>query len=207
MTEYISGGTLFDLIEQLGALREEAGRSLFSQILKAMTYMHKLGVAHRDLKLENILVDENFNVKIADFGFATYENVKKLESFKGTKTYMAPEIREQKVYNGKKSDIFAAGVILFTLVFGIFPFQDASKNDKYYKLLMSGNPESYWAAIGVSGAPLELQDLLFKMLSANPNDRPTLKEIENHPWMSQNDLNLSLAKSNLSKKFSEYQTS
>ena len=94
LTDYVPAGTLFDLVEQLGPMKEEAGRALFSQILKAMTYMHKLGVVHRDLKLENSLLDENMNIKIADFGFATYSNVKKLESFKGTKTYMAPEIRE-----------------------------------------------------------------------------------------------------------------
>lgn len=87
-----------------------------------MEYMDKKDVAHRDLKLENLLVDENLNLKVADFGFAKNENVKQLKSYKGTHTYMAPEIREAKVYNGKKVDIFSAGVILFILTQGIFPF-------------------------------------------------------------------------------------
>ena len=84
--------------------------------------MQSKGVAHRDLKLENILVDNELNIKIADFGFATFKNVNKLESYSGTMTYMAPEIKESKQYDGKKTDMFSIGVILFIIVQGIFPF-------------------------------------------------------------------------------------
>ena len=84
--------------------------------------MHKNGVVHRDLKLENILLDEQMNVRLVDFGFSTYTNIKKLSSFKGTKVYMAPEMLERKQYDGRKVDVFSAGVILFSLIHGIFPF-------------------------------------------------------------------------------------
>ena len=94
LTEYLSGGTLFDLVDQQGPLGEIASHALFSQLLETMSYMHQIGVVHRDIKLENILLDSNLNVKLADFGFATYKNVSKLNDFKGTKTYMAPEIKE-----------------------------------------------------------------------------------------------------------------
>ena len=90
-------------------------------------------VAHRDLKLENILVDNDLNLKVADFGFATYTKIKKLHSYRGTKTYMAPEIKEGKIYDGRKADIFSAGVILYIIVHGIFPFGEASPDDRYYK--------------------------------------------------------------------------
>jgi serine/threonine protein kinase len=84
-----------------------------------------MGVVHRDLKLENILVDEKLNLKVADFGFATYKKIEKLKSYRGTLTYMAPEIKEQKIYKGKEVDMFSCGVILFIIVQGIFPFKEA----------------------------------------------------------------------------------
>lgn len=97
-----------------------------------MSYMQSKGVAHRDLKLENILVDNELNIKIADFGFATFKNVNQLESYSGTMTYMAPEIKESKQYDGKKTDMFSIGVILFVMVQGIFPFKEAKKDDTFY---------------------------------------------------------------------------
>ena len=81
-----------------------------------MSYMQSLNLVHRDLKPENILVDDGLKIKVADFGFSTYRNTHKLSSYRGTRTYMAPEIHEHKVYDGKKADIFSAGVILFIMV-------------------------------------------------------------------------------------------
>jgi len=92
-----------------------------------LQYLNSKRVAHRDLKLENILVDNDLNLKVADFGFATYKNISKLQSYRGTKTYMAPEIKDSKTYDGRQVDIFSVGVILFIIVMGIFPFQEFSK--------------------------------------------------------------------------------
>jgi len=78
--------------------------------------MERKGVAHRDLKLENILLDSDLNMKVADFGFATYKKVQQLKSYRGTMTYMAPEIKEHKTYDGKQIDMFSTGVILFIIV-------------------------------------------------------------------------------------------
>jgi len=105
--------------------------------------MHAMNIVHRDLKPENIMVDENLNIKIADFGLSTSHNIQSLNDFQGTKTYMAPELIEKRTYNGKKVDLFAIGVILFFLVTGIFPFEAADKNDRYYKNLIDGNFEQY----------------------------------------------------------------
>lgn len=80
---------------------ENAGRYFLSQMIDALEYMHKKGVVHRDLKLENILIDDKMNLKIVDFGFATYKTIKKLQSYKGTKTYMAPEIKKRHNYDGR----------------------------------------------------------------------------------------------------------
>lgn len=98
--------------------------------------MKKLQISHRDLKLENILVDSDLKIKIADFGYATFHKGNWLSSFKGTHTYMAPEIKESKVYCGEKIDIFSAGVILFIIIRGIFPFKEARKEESFYNLLL-----------------------------------------------------------------------
>jgi len=95
---------------------EDYGRFFLGQMIEVIGYMQSKGVVHRDLKLENILVDEMMNLKVADFGFATYKKINKLQSYRGTMTYMAPEIKEGKVYDGKQIDMFSIGVILFIII-------------------------------------------------------------------------------------------
>jgi len=87
--------------------------------------MNSKNVVHRDIKLENILLDNQMNLKLADFGFAANKNIDKLTTFRGTQSYMAPEIRESKEYDGRQTDIFSFGVVLFTIVVGYFPFSKA----------------------------------------------------------------------------------
>jgi len=145
--------------------------------------MHQKGVSHRDLKLENILLDDNLNLKVADFGFSTYKKIEKLKSYRGTKTYMAPEIKQGKVYNGKQADIFSTGVILFILVQGIFPFGEAKKEEYYYRMLFEGKYDLYWKKIGAESLSAEFKDLIIRMLSYEGKKRPTVEEIKNHPWM------------------------
>jgi len=114
--EFVQGGLLFDLCQTMGCMGEDAGRFFLHQMLDAVDYMHNLRVVHRDLKLENILIDDNLNLKVADFGFACYKNIDALKSYRGTMTYMAPEIKEGKTYGGKNVDMFSIGVILFIIV-------------------------------------------------------------------------------------------
>lgn len=106
-------------------------------------------VSHRDLKLENILVDCNLNLKIADFGYASFSKADSslLTSYRGTFTYMAPEIKEGKPYNGEKIDLFSAGVILFILIRGIFPFKEARKEEFFYNLLINERYTEYWEKV------------------------------------------------------------
>lgn len=95
---------------------EDGGRFFLNQMIDVLGYMQSKNVVHRDLKLENILVDDQLNLKVADFGFATYKKITKLKSYRGTMTYMAPEIKEGKVYDGRQIDMFSTGVILFIIV-------------------------------------------------------------------------------------------
>lgn len=101
MLEYVPGGIFFDLCQSVGGMGEKAGRYFMRQLADVLGYLNKKKVAHRDLKLENILVDDDLNLKVADFGFATHKHINKLRSYRGTKTYMAPEIKESKTYDGR----------------------------------------------------------------------------------------------------------
>lgn len=115
---------------------EDAGRFFLNQMLDSLDYMHGKRVVHRDLKLENILIDDQLNLKVADFGFACYKSIDTLKSYRGTMTYMAPEIKEGKQYKGTEVDVFSIGVILFIIVQGIFPFKEARKEEYFYNLLL-----------------------------------------------------------------------
>jgi serine/threonine protein kinase len=151
MLELVPGGLLFDVCQSLGAMGEECGRFFMSQMLDVIEFMHGKGVAHRDLKLENILVDHTMNLKVADFGFATFSQVNKLKSYRGTMTYMAPEIKYGKVYDGFQIDMFSTAVILFIIVQGTFPFKEAKKDEYYYNLLFTGQVDKYFEKTGSTG--------------------------------------------------------
>ena len=142
--EFVQGGLLFDLCQTMGAMGEDAGRFFLHQMLESVDYMHSRRVVHRDLKLENILVDDNLNLKLADFGFACYKNIDSLKSYRGTMTYMAPEIKEGKMYKSQNVDMFSIGVILFIIVQGIFPFKEARKEEYFYNLLLQGKTDVYF---------------------------------------------------------------
>lgn len=152
-------------------------------MMDVLHYMHGKGVVHRDLKLENILVDESMNLKVADFGFATFRKVHTLKSYRGTMTYMAPEIKEGKVYDGMQIDMFSVGVILFIIVQGIFPFKEAKKDEYFYNLILKGDLETYWKKTGGQNLSPEFKDLIIKMFSYDGKQRPTIDEIRAHPWM------------------------
>lgn len=129
-------------------------------MLDLLDYMHGKNVVHRDLKLENILVDEELNLKVVDFGFATFRKIHNLKSYRGTMTYMAPEIKEGKTYDGKKIDIFSTGVILFIIVQGIFPFKEAKKDEFFYKLIIENKLDTYWKKVGGQSLSSEFKDLI-----------------------------------------------
>merc|ERR1711937_219592 len=105
------------------------------------------------------------DLKVADFGFATFRKVHSLKSYRGTMTYMAPEIKEGKVYDGMQIDMFSTAVILFIIVQGIFPFKEAKKDEYFYSLILQEKLETYWKKVGGQNLSNEFKDLILRMFS------------------------------------------
>ena len=179
-----TNGELFDWVAETGKFEEDLARSVFQQIVEGVEYLHHNGISHLDLKLENILMDEEFNIKIADFGFANDEPIS--DNVVGTHGYMAPEIERKVKYACKPADIFSLGVILFTIVYQRPPFNISKPNDKMFQFIMRNDMRRFWnylewriERIRLSD---ELKELIGCMLSVNPIERPSISEIKEHLW-------------------------
>ena len=185
--EYASKGELYNYIGCPGiGLQEKYSKIIFSKILKGIQECHKMGICHRDLKMQNILLDEEFNPKICDFGFATLNN-KHLTEVLGTPHYHPPEILLEQPYDGFKADIFSLGVLLLTLVSCKFGFIEAKLSDNYYIYIIAKKYEGYWKKVGrrITGISEEVKKLYFKMVSYIPEERPTIEEILNDDWFNE----------------------
>lgn len=189
--EYASKGVLFNFIRDTGKpFGEDYGRYLFYELLKGVEAIHSSGFAHRDLKIENIMIDNNYNVKIGDFGFASRLEGKngtgKLSSQVGTLKYCAPEILRKRPYVGTRVDIFSIGICLFVIVFGKYPFGSATKYDPGYKLIMNQQFQLYWNNFqkpNQFNVSEEFKDLFNQMVKFEPTFRPSIANILEHPFM------------------------
>lgn len=163
---------------------ESYGRFLMHQLLDALEHMHDKGIIHRDLKPENIHVDEEMNIKLLDFGFSAYENINSLTSYRGTHTYMAPEIKKGLKYKGTEIDIFSLGVVLFAMVRGLFPFAEARRTDYWYNLIRTGQIDMYFNKCKSEHLSAEFKDLIISIFAEDGSMRPTIEQIRQHPWMN-----------------------
>lgn len=204
--ELIKYGELFDYIffPQKG-FGEEIGKYIFKQLLDGLEACHKTGVVHRDMKTENIMLDEGWIMKIADFGFATKAEGKKgngmLYTALGTASYASPELLQKKPYLGVQSDIFSLGVSLFVLVTGKMPFKHALVDDPYYKEIAKLNYDRYWEKLSskVPNVSVEFQQLFVMLIAYDPSLRPTIEEARAHKWMKDYKPNLD----EIDKEFTE----
>lgn len=189
--EIVQGGELFDFIAEGGPLNEGICRFYMRQMLSSLHYLHTHGVTHRDLKPENVLVDQNFNLKIADFGFAAPLAGRHgggfLKTELGTESYMAPEIHARQNYDGKQIDLFAVGIILFIMYSGVPAFNVAKSSDKWYKYIASNRDDLFWKQIARvhknTTFSEDFKNLITCMWQPVASQRLTIADIMSHPWM------------------------
>ena len=190
--DYASKGELFDYIycSEKG-LDEKHAKLIFHKILKGLQAIHNSGICHRDLKMQNILVDDNFNPKICDFGFGAKiigeDGSGRLNEFIGTPNYAAPEIFLHRPYDGVKVDIFSMGVVLLNLVTCRMGFVQATRLDKYYRCIMAKKYNMYWNLVSdmIGNVSEDLKNLYIKMVTFTPEQRPSIDDIFQDPWMKE----------------------
>lgn len=164
---------------------ESFSKVIFYKILKCIQSIHQCEVCHLDIKLDNILFDDEFNPKICDFGFAMNYSPK-LEQKKGTRCFLPPEIKEKVAYDGYQADIFSLGMALISLTTGKYRFYQPDSKNKFYHYIKNENKVEFWESFGEKinkSLSDELKDICFKMVSYDPEKRPTIKNIFEHPWI------------------------
>ena len=192
--ELAENAELFDFIADPGrAFSEESARYFFTQLIAGLKSMHDLKVAHRDLKTENLFLDDQFRLKIGDFGFSKFmcptTNDGKLKTQLGTSGYQSPELLEGQFYDGASNDIFACGVILFILVKAYPPFREARRTDNWYRHLYYDKVDNFWALHTKKGSldiSKELKELITGMLRYK--NRFTMKDILESDWLSKGQM-------------------
>ena len=195
--EYINGGNLFSFVKKRRKLSEKTARFLFRQIILGIKHIHSQKIVHRDIKLENILIDLNNNIKICDFGIGRILNSKNqmLHDKCGTPMYMAPEIllsSKTKGYEGFPVDIWSAGISLYIMLSGTLPFNLKNNESSSIDSSNNNNIELQYSIIKKEPKKIEkisdeARDLLKGLLNKNPHKRLTIDQILNHPWLKSDE--------------------
>lgn len=178
VTELCCGGELFDYLAEKGRLSERESSIIFGQLALAVAYLHEKGIVHRDLKLENVLLDERCHVKLGDFGFTReYDRGVYMETFCGTTGYAAPEMLQGKRYLGPEVDVWSMGVILYCLLTGTLPFDDDDEAVMKEKVIKGQYEDPEWLST-------DARDLIRSILEADPAKRLTIPQILASPWFT-----------------------
>ncbi|XP_031599931.2 serine/threonine-protein kinase SIK3 homolog isoform X2 [Oreochromis aureus] len=181
VTEYASGGEIFDHLVAHGRMAEKDARKKFKQIVAAVHFCHCRSIVHRDLKAENLLLDHNLNIKIADFGFSNmFSRGQLLKTWCGSPPYAAPELFEGKEYDGPKVDIWSLGVVLYVLVCGALPFDGSTLQNLRARVLSGKFRIPFFMST-------DCEYLIRHMLVLEPSRRLTMEQICKNKWMRQGD--------------------
>jgi len=174
--QFSSGGDLCKYVRENRKLSEAESCRLFVQIVQGLEHCHNSGIVHRDVKLDNLLIDENKNIKIVDFGFSvSFKPGQKLKKACGSPSYAAPEIVARKPYNPTSVDIWSLGVVLYAMVCGYFPFQGSS-NQELCRRIVKGKFDC------PSFMSQDCKDLIRRMLTVDSMKRAQIQEIKQHSW-------------------------
>ncbi|MFT7799911.1 serine/threonine-protein kinase SIK1-like [Arapaima gigas] len=177
VTEYAKNGEMFDYLTINGRMSEGEARKKFWQILTAVEYCHAHHIVHRDLKTENLLLDANMNIKLADFGFGNFYNSgEPLSTWCGSPPYAAPEVFEGKEYQGPQLDIWSLGVVLYVLVCGLLPFDGPNLPALRQRVTEGRFRIPFFMS-------QECENLVRKMLVVDPAKRISIAQIKQHRWM------------------------
>ncbi|NXF96716.1 SIK2 kinase, partial [Eubucco bourcierii] len=203
VTEFAKNGEMFDHLTSNGHLSESEARKKFWQIISAVEYCHSHHIVHRDLKTENLLLDANMNIKLADFGFGNfYKSGEPLSTWCGSPPYAAPEVFEGKEYEGPHLDIWSLGVVLYVLVCGSLPFDGPNLPTLRQRVLEGRFRIPYFMSE-------DCETLIRRMLVVDPTKRITISQIKQHKWMQadpslQQQQSLSFSMQNYNSNLGDY---
>lgn len=186
--EYASGGELFERICNAGRFSEDEARFFFQQLISGVSYCHAMQVCHRDLKLENTLLDGSPapRLKICDFGYSKSSVLhSQPKSTVGTPAYIAPEVLLKKEYDGKIADVWSCGVTLYVMLVGAYPFEDPEEPKNFRKTIHRILKVQYSIPDYVQISP-ECRHLISRIFVGDPAQRISMAEIRNHDWFLKN---------------------
>jgi len=181
--EYAPCGELYNFVRNEGPLAEMEARIVFQQLIQAVHHCHGNRVAHRDIKLDNILIKDDTTIQLCDFGLSTQmmSDNNMVAGRVGTPTYMAPEVFQNTPYDGELSDVWSCGVTLFVLLNGQYPFEDPDPElyniKKTIQNIRMGKINPFSRNITPA-----CHDLIMRMLTTDPSKRITIPEIMEHEW-------------------------
>ncbi|KAI5068485.1 hypothetical protein GOP47_0016830 [Adiantum capillus-veneris] len=184
LMEYAAGGELFDRICNAGRFSEDEARFYFKQLISGVSYCHDMQICHRDLKLENTLLDGSPSprLKICDFGYSKSLLLhSQPKSTVGTPAYIAPEVLSRKEYDGKIADVWSCGVTLYVMLVGAYPFEDP-QDPKNFRKTISRILNAQYTIPDFIHISTPCRYLLSRIFVANPAKRISIADIKSDPW-------------------------